>query len=126
MSDTDHRHAVSCELHHQCTYNSYTLLLPAGKLRRIRLRPVLQIHLGEKFHCPLLGFFSGQTKQLHRRQSHVAHYCKVREEIEVLENHSHLLPQIVDVCLGRGYINPVKCNCAVCRTLQKVERTKIS
>ena len=48
----------------------------------------------------------------------------MREEVKVLEYHSHLLAELIDISLGRSDIFTFERDGAGGRTLQEIKRTK--
>ena len=63
-------------------------------------------------------------QQLDRCDGHIAKYGHVREQVEMLEHHSHLLAVEIDVGFGVGDVHPVKQDTAAGRDFQQVEGTE--
>ena len=84
-------------LHRKRAHNGDTLLLAAGKLDRIGVRAVSESHALQQLQGLFLRFRLGDPFHLNGRQGHVLKDRHMREEIEVLKHHAHLLPMQVDV-----------------------------
>ena len=108
-------------LHAQCAYNCDTLLLAAGELAWIRIGAVGKAYACEKLHS--LGFrvLLAFSEKLHRRKGHIPEQCHMRKEVEVLENHTHLLTVEIYIAARIGYINAVKGYRAACGHLKEIE-----
>ena len=55
--------------------------------------------------------------KLHRSYGHVAEDSQVREEVKMLEDHSHLLPELIDISRRRHDVIAVECYGAACGAL---------
>ena len=108
-------------LHHESPDDGHPLLLAAGELAGVGVRPVGKAHPGQKLHGLLLCLRLGAVQQLHGGQGHVLQDGHVGEEVEVLEDHAHLLAVEVDVVLGVRDVGPVQADGAAGGDLQKVQ-----
>ena len=118
-------------LHHQGPDDGDSLLLTAGELDGVGIRPVGKTHSLQKPHGLLGGILPADPGDLHGRQNHVLHDGLVGEEVEVLEDHAHFLAVEVDVHLfrlallvdpgGLGDVNAVEENLAACGDFQQVQ-----
>ena len=148
MRDDDHRHAVVCQLlhdlqnladhfrveracrlvkehdlrlHHERADDGHALLLPAGQLRGIGVSPVAETDALQKLQRLRLRFLLRFVQQLHGRKRHVAQNGHMREEVEMLEHHAHLLPVKVDIAALVGDIDAAEQDLSARRYLQKIQ-----
>jgi hypothetical protein len=63
---------------------------------------------------------------LDRRKGDVLQRCLMWEQVELLEDHTHLLAHLVDVGLLAGDVNALDQYLAACRFLQPVDATEDS
>ena len=92
--------------------DGHPLLLPAGQLVRIMVRPVAQAHLGQQVAGLLLqlgvdalfvGLVAGLLlRQQFARQHHVLQSGILREQVEVLEHQPKMQPLFADLALALG------------------------
>ena len=94
-------------IHGKRTRYGDTLLLSAGKRRRILESPLRKTDLPEKLDPPVIGLLPAQSEQLHRSIHDVLYDSHVVEEIVGLEHHPHLLAHLVDVAARSGQLHPV-------------------
>jgi hypothetical protein len=87
-------------LHRKAPGDRHPLLLPARKLYGIRFSFVGQPDLAQKVSCLCLGLCTRHTLDMNRRLDDVAKHRHMREEVEVLEHHSHPGAQGVQVTAG--------------------------
>ena len=83
--------------HTQRTGDCHTLLLTAGQLARILVGLIGDLHLFKEVHRRFFGFFLGCLTNPDRSQRAVFQNGQVREQVEVLEAHANLGPDLVDV-----------------------------
>ena len=148
MGDNHHGHTLVCELlhqvqnltdhfrvkcrsrlvkqhhvriHRQRTCDRDTLLLTTGQLLGVSIRLVGQADTREQLKCTLVRLFLAHQAQLNRCQLDVFLNGQVREQVELLEHHSHLLTHLVDIVLGVGDINPLKGDSTAGRLLEQVQ-----
>ena len=86
-------------LHHQGPDDGHALLLTAGELDGVGVCPVTQAHAVQQGQGLLLGFLLVHAQHLHGSQGHVFNDGLVGKEVEVLEDHAHLLAVEVDIHL---------------------------
>ena len=67
------------------------LLLPAGELVRIAVELLGQTDLGHHLACDLHGLGPWRLLDHRRREHHVGARGEMREQVELLEHHAHLL-----------------------------------
>jgi hypothetical protein len=72
------------------------LLLAARELQRILLRLLGDAHALQLRHRALLGFLLRHLADPHRRQRQVLEHGEVREQVELLEHHAHVLADRFD------------------------------
>ena len=111
-------------LHAQGAHDGDTLLLSAGELRGISIGAVCETYALQKLHRLGVGFFLALFQQLLRTDGHVAQDGHIREEVEVLEHHAHLLAVLVDVNVRLGDIDSLEEDLARGWELEKIERAK--
>ena len=92
-------------LHAKCAYYCNSLLLTARKLVRIGLRSIGKSYSRKKCKCLCLCLFLGYLLKHHGSECEVFKYSQMREKIELLEHHSHLLSVKIKVNL---------CICKLC------------
>ena len=119
-------------LHHERADDGHALLLAAGELDGVGLRAVAEPDALEKRMCLLLGLGLRHVLDMDGREGHVVEDGHVREEVEMLEDHAHLLPVLVKIELdplaGLVFdlflrdVHAVKVDLARRRHLQQVQR----
>ena len=77
--------------------------------------------LGEKLHCVGLGALSALAANLDRGQHAVLQYAQMREQVEVLENHSDLATKRDEGCAILGERSAVDHDDAALQTLEAVD-----
>src|SRR4051794_16784489 len=95
--------------HRKCPRNRYTLLLPSRKFARIRASLVAQADQFQKLLSSGLSNFFWLPSDPKRSLNNVSERRHVREEIEVLEDHSDLppyLPQMGTIIANDAALNP--------------------
>ena len=108
-------------LHHERAHDGHTLLLAAGELDGIGVGTVLEADAAQQLQSLFRRGLVRHTEHLFRCQRHVLQDGPVREEVEMLEDHAHLLAQLVDVDLFLRDIDAVEQNRATRRCLQQVQ-----
>ena len=108
-------------VHAQRAHDGDALLLPAGQTGRIVQRAVFQADAVEQFQRLLLRLLFGKAVQFHRRKSHVPQHGHVREQVELLEHHAHLLAVNVYVYLGVGDVRALKQHLSAGGPVEQVE-----
>ena len=86
-------------VHAQCADDCDTLLLAAGELDGIGVRAVAEAYALEQLLRLGARLVLLEPAQLHGGENHVLDDRLVREEVELLEHHAHLLAHDVDVYL---------------------------
>ena len=86
-------------LHHHGADDGNPLLLSAGKLNGVSIRPVSQTHTRQQGARLLFGLGLVHVLDLDGSNDHILQNGLVGEQIEVLEHHAHLLPVHIDVHL---------------------------
>ena len=109
-------------MHRKRPRDRNSLLLAAGQLLRIGIRSVAQTNLIEQLKGLLLCLLLCLALQLDRAERQVLEDRHVREEVEVLEHHTHLLAVLVDVDVLSHDVRAFKINVARGRRLKQVER----
>ena len=111
-------------LHAQRAHDGDTLFLAAGELAGIRIGAVGKAYACEKLHS--LGFrvLLAFSEKLHRRKGHISEQCHMRKEVEVLENHTHLLTVEIYIAARISYINAVKGYRAAGGHLKEIEASE--
>ena len=106
-------------IHGKGTGNGNTLLLAAGKALGVGIGLVGQTHAGQQFVC--LGGDGFLILQLQQGggQLQIFLHSQVREQVEVLEHHAHLLAHSVDV--GFVHLGALKFDAAGGGDLQPVQ-----
>lgn len=106
-------------IHGKGTGNGNTLLLAAGKALGVGIGLVGQTHAGQQFVC--LGGDGFLILQLQQGggQLQIFLHSQVREQVEVLEHHAHLLAHSVDV--GFVHLGAFKFDAAGGGNLQPVQ-----
>ena len=108
-------------LHHERAHDGHTLLLAAGELDGIGVGTVLEADAAQQLQGLFRGHFARHTEHLFRCQGHVLQDRPVREEVEMLEDHAHLLAQLVDVDLFLRDIDAVEQDRSTRRRFQQVQ-----
>ena len=148
VGDTYHRHAFLRELDHNVEHfadhfriergrrfveqhdvglhgegagNGDALLLAAGKHTRVDVDLFGQPHFLEQLERALLGFVFGNMAELHGRHRQVLEHGLVREQVEALEHHAQILPDLVDVVLGGVDVAPLDKDGALVDDFQAVD-----
>lgn len=106
-------------VHGKGTGNGNALLLAAGKALGVGIGLVGQAHAGQKFVCLGGDGFLILQLQQGRGQLQVLLHSQVREQVEVLEHHAHLLANTVDV--GFIHLGALKFDAAGGWDLQPVQ-----
>ena len=106
-------------IHGKGTGNGNTLLLAAGKALGVGIGLVGQAHAGQKFVCLGGDGFLILQLQQGRGQLQIFLHSQVREQVEVLEHHAHLLAHSVDV--GFIHLGALKFDAAGGGDLQPVQ-----
>ena len=93
-------------------------------LAGIRIGTVGKAYACEKLHS--LGFrvLLAFSEKLHRRKGHISEQCHMRKEVEVLENHTHLLTVEIYIAARISYINAVKGYRAAGGHLKEIEASE--
>ena len=109
-------------IHGKGTGNGNTLLLAAGKALGVGIGLVGQTHAGQQFVC--LGGDGFLILQLQQGggQLQIFLHSQVREQVEVLEHHAHLLAHSVDV--GFVHLSALELHGAAGGDLQPVQATQ--
>src|SRR5699024_11107121 len=81
-------------------------------------------HPREQLHRLGFRLLLGALEHAYRCKRHVVQYGHVREKIEVLKHHAHLLTVKVYVYLWVGYVRALNEYLAFRRLLQEVQRTQ--
>ena len=110
--------------HGQRPDDRYALLLASGQPLGVHLRLVGQSDPGEEIHRLLLGIGLRHLAQFHRRQHDVLLDRHVGEQVELLEHHTYLGSEFVDVHLPVGGDRSFELYGASGRFLQEVDRTE--
>ena len=124
MGDADHGHALFGQLDHRIQHfldhfrvkgagrlvkqhdarfhaqgsrDGDALLLPARKLAWILQRLLWNLYLFQKIHRRFLGLALGDLADPDRGKGQVFKDRQMRKQVEVLENHAHFGPNLVDV-----------------------------
>ena len=106
-------------VHGKGTGNGNTLLLAAGKALGVGIGLVGQTHAGQQFVCLGGDGFLILQLQQGRGQLQIFLHSQVREQVEVLEHHAHLLAYTVDV--GFVHLGALKFDAAGGGNLQPVQ-----
>ena len=111
-------------LHAQRAYYRHTLLLTARELTRIRCGAVGKSDSPEHLHALALRLLARDMPQHHRRDGHIVEDGHVREKIEVLKNHTHLLTVEIEIDLLVGEVVALEDYLARARLFKHVETAK--
>ena len=153
MRDNDHGHAVVGKLLHDLQYladhfrvecrgrlvkqhdirvhrerarNGDSLLLTAGKLRRIAVRLVRQTDARKQLERTLVRLLVAHDLELDRSELDVFLDRQMREQVELLEHHAHAAAHQIDVGLLRGDVLALKDDLAARRLLEQVQTAQES
>ena len=107
-------------LHRQRPDDGKALFLAAGELAGVLVDLIQQADPGQQRLCLLKGLGFGLFAQHGGGQHDVLADGHMGEDVEMLENHPHLLPVEVDVDLFVGDVHPFKVDMAAGGHLQKV------
>ena len=107
--------------HAECPDNGDTLLLSAGQLARIGVGTVRETDLPQKIQRVLLRLLFLEALQLRGCQRQVPHDIHMREQVELLEHHTHSLTVLVDVRLRIADVDSVKNDLAAGGLLEPVQ-----
>ncbi len=107
-------------LHGERPGDGHPLLLAAGELGGVALGLVGKTDLEQQGLGPLLCLLAREPSHLLGGQRDVVQHRQVREEVEGLEHHAHLFPQLVDIP-GFGEADAVDHDIAIVDGLQLVE-----
>ena len=77
--------------------DGHALLLPAGELVGVGMRPRGPAHHLQELQALVVGLPPRSSLQSHRPEHNVLDDHQVREEVEGLEDHPHLCAQLVDI-----------------------------
>lgn len=88
-------------LHGERTRDCHTLLLPARQARGIDVDLVGKPDLGQKLQRQRARRVLAHALELDRAERDVFQHGQVREQVEVLEHHAHLLAHRIDVLFER-------------------------
>ena len=108
-------------IHCQRTRDGDTLLLTAGKLRRIAVRLVRQTDTRKQLERTLVRLFIGHDLELDRCQLDILAHGQVREQVELLEHHAHTAAHQIDVRVLGGNVLSLEDNLAAGRLLEQVQ-----
>ena len=111
-------------LHHKRADNGHALLLSAGQLRGVRISSVAEADALQKLQRLRVRRLLRFMQEFHGRESHVSQDGHVREKIEMLEHHAHLLPVEVDVAAFVSDIDAIEQNLPTRRDLQQIEASQ--
>ena len=84
-------------LHGQRASNGHPLLLATGELSRILMGLLGNAHALQEFHGHFFRFLLRPLEHVDGSQSYVFQHREVREQVELLEHHPHLTPDLFDV-----------------------------
>ena len=87
-------------VHGQGAGDGHALLLAAGERARHGVGLLGETHAREQALGGGGGLLLAHELELHRGIHDVLAHAVVREEVELLEDHAHVLANLVDVCLG--------------------------
>ena len=107
-------------LHGQRPHDGDALLLAAGELNGIGVRPVLEAHPVQQLLRFSVSLLLAHELGLDRGQGDVFPNRHVGEQVEVLEHHAHLAADGIDVGLAVVDHGPLKGDCAGGGSLQQV------
>jgi hypothetical protein len=93
-------------MHRQRAHDCDALLLTAGKLPGVGLRPVGKADALKQYRRFVFCLALGKMAKLDRGKGDVLHHVQVREQVELLENHAHFLAVDVDIHRFVGYVRP--------------------
>ena len=110
--------------HAEGSHDSDSLLLSAGKLTGIRMRPIRQTYALQKSHSLFFRLFFRKIQQFLRADSHILQNIHMREQIKVLEHHAHLLTMMVNVHFLLGNIHIMKPYMSCIRNFQHIQASK--
>ena len=108
-------------LHGQRAHDGQALLLSAGQAVRVLVLLLQKAHAVEQLLGQLIGLGLGLFAQHDGRQRDVLLHRLVREDVEVLEHHAHVLAQLVDVGALGGQLGALVEHLALLRDFQKVQ-----
>ena len=111
-------------LHTQGADDGDALLLSAGKLLGIGIRPVAQAHRVQQAAGRGLGLLLGDALGVHGGQGQVFQHGHIGEQVEVLEHHAHFLPVAVQVGFFVGDVIALEEDAAGGGHLQQVQGTQ--
>ena len=101
--------------------NRDTLLLTAGKLRRVNIRLIRKTDQFQKLHRTLFRVFLRNSADLHR-EADILKTGSLEQQVKVLEDHRDLTTRLSQTLLRkRHHIHAVYQNRALRRTLEQVD-----
>ena len=106
--------------HGQCACDGYALLLAAGKLIGVAVAEVAQPYAFQVAQGDFLRLGLLALEHLDRRNGAVFQHRQVREQVELLEDHAHLLAHLVQVHIGIGGVEAADHDGAAIWLLQQV------
>ena len=107
-------------MHRHRTHDRNSLLLTAGKGRRIILRFFRQINAREELVRLRVRLLLGHMPGSDRGECDILADSFIRKQVEVLEDHPHLFPDLVDVDREVCDLLPVKEDISLRRTFEQV------
>ena len=105
----------------QCAGNRHALLLAARELQRVLEGLLGDLDALELLHGFFFGFLLGDFADPHGRERQVFEHGQVREQIELLEHHAHLLADRVNRFDVVGQLNAVNDQPALLVLFQPVD-----
>lgn len=104
--------------------DGYTLSLTARELVRVGEDLRCKTDACEEFHRLVVGFLPSAPQKCDLRIHDVLDDCLVHEEVEGLEDHSHLLSHLVEITALCRDVFAVDENLTACRFLEHVDTSQ--
>ena len=106
---------------HERARNGDALLLAAGKLARVFLRLLGNVHALQVLHGGLLGLGARHLLHPHRSKAQVVEHGEVGKQVEALEHHADFGADLVDLAQVVGELRAIDDDLALLMLLEPVD-----
>ena len=108
-------------IHRHGSDDGNPLFLPSGQRRRIVIRLILQPDPLQKLHGFLIRLFLRHPPGADRRQCNIPSHRFIGKQVKMLEHHSHLTADFIDICILGSDLLVIKPYLSRCGDLQEIQ-----